>query len=167
MRDPRQRAADGAALARHLAATAAGLPVGHAAVYTSLPTEPPTDQAAALLRGLGWQLMLPILLPDKDLAWRSFDGDGGGGEISRDHGTDRIGLAGLVIVPALAIDRHGLRLGQGGGSYDRALARRSPGTLTIALVYDDELVDVVPSESHDLGVDAVITPRAGLLHLKY
>ncbi len=120
-----------------------------------------------MLRGLGWQLMLPILLPDKDLAWRSFDGDGGGGEISRDHGTDRIGLAGLVIVPALAIDRHGLRLGQGGGSYDRALARRSPGTLTIALVYDDELVDVVPSESHDLGVDAVITPRAGLLHLKY
>ncbi len=164
-RDSRQRGPDGAAFAAHLATAVAGLPVGHAAAYSALPTEPPTDEISALLLQLGWQVMLPLLLPDKDLSWQSFEGDRGAGQDTHGSGTDRIGSAGVIIVPALAIDRHGLRLGQGGGSYDRALARRHPGALTIALVYDEELVDAVPSEPHDLGVDAVITPHAGLLHL--
>lgn len=162
VRAPGERAADGAALAAHLRPVIDALDAGHVASYTALPTEPPTRDIERMLRESGWQVLLPVLLSDKDLAWQDAAEDD---EQPRLHGVDHIGLAALNIVPALAIDRHGLRLGQGGGSYDRALARRRPGALTVALVYDDELVDAVPSEPHDVGVDAVITPRAGLRHL--
>jgi 5-formyltetrahydrofolate cyclo-ligase len=65
-------------------------------------------------------------------------------------------------VPALAVDRTGNRLGRGGGSYDRAL-RRATG-LTIALLYDEDLVDVLPAEPHDVPVAAAVTPSYGLVH---
>lgn len=166
-RDPLRRAADGSALAGHLADAIAASPVGCAAAYTALPTEPPTRDLNTMLHRAGWRVMLPVLLPDKDLAWESspVDGAAGGGGGAQ-HGPDHLRFADVLIVPALAIDRRGLRLGQGGGSYDRALARRRPGAFTIALVYDEELVDAVPSEPHDLGVDAVITPHAGLRYLR-
>ncbi|MGH3743069.1 MAG: 5-formyltetrahydrofolate cyclo-ligase, partial [Micromonosporaceae bacterium] len=53
------------------------------------------------------------------------------------------------------------RLGRGGGSYDRALARLAPGTPVIALLYDDELIRQLPTQPHDRRVTAVITPSAG------
>ena len=71
----------------------------------------------------------------------------------------------LVVVPALAVDRRGVRLGKGGGSYDRALATVPPGVPVIALLYDDELRDRLPAEPHDRPVTAVITPSAGLVRL--
>lgn len=151
-RPPGQRAADGHAISKHLMALQTGMPTGHLAAYTALPTEPPTDPSLLLLRSLGWALMLPVLLADNDLAWDD-------GAL---HDVDFISCASLLVVPALAIDRRGRRLGQGGGSYDRALARRAKNSLVVALVYDDELVDEVPSEPHDLGVDAVITPQRGI-----
>jgi 5-formyltetrahydrofolate cyclo-ligase len=71
----------------------------------------------------------------------------------------------LVLVPALAVDRHtGVRLGRGGGSYDRALARTHPGTPVIALLYPGELLEGVPAQPHDARVTAVLTPD-GLLRL--
>lgn len=96
--------------------------------------------------------MLPVLLSDNDLGW----------DDGTQHDPSYISRADLIVVPALAVDRHGIRLGQGGGSYDRALGRTAPQVRTVALVYDDELVDTVPREPHDLGVDAVITPERGL-----
>jgi 5-formyltetrahydrofolate cyclo-ligase len=65
-------------------------------------------------------------------------------------------------VPALAVDGAGRRLGRGGGSYDRALARVGPLIPLIALVYDEELVGHVPSEDHDVPVRATASPRAGI-----
>jgi 5-formyltetrahydrofolate cyclo-ligase len=60
----------------------------------------------------------------------------------------------LVVVPALAVDRTGTRLGRGGGSYDRALARvRAP---SVALLYAGELVDALPAEPHDRRVSGVL-----------
>ncbi|MFB6395191.1 5-formyltetrahydrofolate cyclo-ligase, partial [Polymorphospora sp. 2-325] len=73
-------------------------------------------------------------------------------------GPAAVGAADLVVVPAVAVDRRGLRLGRGGGSYDRALARVAPATLTVALLHDGELLDAVPAEEHDRPVHAVITP---------
>jgi 5-formyltetrahydrofolate cyclo-ligase len=58
-----------------------------------------------------------------------------------------------------------MRMGRGGGSYDRALARLagiSPRPLVLALLHDGELVDAVPAEPHDQPVDGAITPRGGL-----
>jgi 5-formyltetrahydrofolate cyclo-ligase len=64
--------------------------------------------------------------------------------------------ADVVLVPALAADRAGHRLGRGGGSYDRALQRVRPGALAIAVVHAHELLDRVPAEPHDRRVSAVM-----------
>jgi 5-formyltetrahydrofolate cyclo-ligase len=76
-------------------------------------------------------------------------------------GLDAIAAADVILAPALAIDRLGHRLGQGGGCYDRALPRASGEV--IAVIADDELVEAVPTEAHDLPVAAVVTPSAGLM----
>jgi 5-formyltetrahydrofolate cyclo-ligase len=65
------------------------------------------------------------------------------------------------VVPAVAVDRQGTRLGRGGGSYDRALARVRPGVLVVAALYDGELVDRLPVQAHDRPVGAVVTPGGG------
>jgi len=57
-----------------------------------------------------------------------------------------------------------VRLGRGGGSYDRALARLGPGTLIVAALYDGEFVSALPFEDHDVPVHAVVTP-SGLTRL--
>jgi 5-formyltetrahydrofolate cyclo-ligase len=80
-------------------------------------------------------------------------------------GTAAIGTAGLVLVPALAVDRRGRRLGRGGGYYDRTLPLLSPGTPTVVPLHDDELLDELPAEPHDVPVAAVVQPRAGVVHL--
>ena len=67
-----------------------------------------------------------------------------------------------MLVPALAVDRAGNRLGRGGGSYDRALARVGPLIPLIALVYDGELLDHVPAERHDVPVRAAVSPLTGI-----
>ncbi|TWE11746.1 5-formyltetrahydrofolate cyclo-ligase [Rudaeicoccus suwonensis] len=126
------------------------------AVYESLDTEPPTEQLITGLRARQRQVIAPITLPDKDLSWRDVAGNA-------DLGVDHIAAADVIVLPALAIDAHGMRLGQGGGSYDRALARRGPHALTLAVVFDGELVAGVPAEPHDLPVDAVWTPTGGIL----
>ena len=73
--------------------------------------------------------------------------------------------AGLVIVPALAVDRWGVRLGRGRGFYDRSLTGRHPGALLLAMVRDEEFVDELPAETHDVPMTHVITPRRGVLTL--
>lgn len=70
----------------------------------------------------------------------------------------------LMLIPALAVDRAGFRLGRGGGFYDRALAdlaqippNRSDSPLRVAVVFDDELVGNLPSEPHDIKMHAAVT----------
>ena len=123
---------------------------------------------AAILPPLG--LLLPALVSDRDLDWAAYEGNLTAGatlprlwrpEGSR-LGVGAISAADIVLVPALAVDMAGTRLGRGGGSYDRALARVRPGVPVIALLYPDELVPVLPSEPYDRPVTAVLTP-AGLV----
>jgi 5-formyltetrahydrofolate cyclo-ligase len=70
--------------------------------------------------------------------------------------------ASLVIVPALAVDRRGVRLGRGRGFYDRTLAGRDPQARVVAMVRDVEFVDELPAEAHDVPMTHVITPRRGV-----
>ena len=113
------------------------------------------------------ELLLPVLRADLDLDWAAYTGPGcaGGGRAGlREPAGARLGPAGgrargLVVVPALAVDRRGLRLGRGGGSYDRALARVPAAALTVALLHDGELVEALPAEPHDRPVRAVDHPR--------
>lgn len=96
-----------------------------------------------------------MLLPDRDLAWRAWpDGE--------PLGSDAVAGCDVVLVPALAVDRAGVRLGRGGGSYDRAL-RRARGLL-VALLHEGELVDALPHEPHDVPVDVAALP-SGLVRL--
>jgi 5-formyltetrahydrofolate cyclo-ligase len=72
---------------------------------------------------------------------------------------------GTVLVPALAVDRHGVRLGRGAGYYDRSLGFRNPAARLIAVVRDDELVDELPAEPHDVVMTHALTPGCGLISL--
>ena len=115
------------------------------------------------------RLLLPVLLPDLDLDWAVFTGALAPGPRGLLEPTGpRLGVTGLttadlVLVPALAVDRSGNRMGRGGGSYDRALARLTGARpRVLALLHEGELVDAVPAEPHDRPVHGVITPRGGL-----
>lgn len=131
------------------------------AAYVSVGTEPPTTQLLARLPGA----LLPVLLADNDLDWATGPLRPAGRGLLEPTGPrlGREAIAGcdVVLVPALAVDRSGNRLGRGGGSYDRAL-RRATG-LTIAVLYDDDLVDEVPVGPHDVPVRAAVTPSYGLV----
>jgi 5-formyltetrahydrofolate cyclo-ligase len=76
-----------------------------------------------------------------------------------------IAEAGVVLVPALAVDRAGARLGRGRGFYDRTLLLRDPRARLIAVVRDEELLDEVPHEPHDVPMTHALTPGLGLVEL--
>lgn len=78
---------------------------------------------------------------------------------------DAVAQAGLVLVPALAVDRRGVRLGRGGGFYDRSLPLCAPGARLVAVVRDCEVVDELPGEPHDVLMTHALTPAGGLLAL--
>ena len=146
---------------------------GTVAAYYSIGTEPDTRGLVFALWKRGSYVLLPVLRPDGDLDWASYEGPDSlvpgprgllqPGEPPR--GVDAVARADAVLVPALAVDPAGRRLGRGGGSYDRALARVGPLVPLIALIYDDELVERVPVEGHDVPVRATASPRAGITPL--
>lgn len=65
----------------------------------------------------------------------------------------------VILVPALAFDSSGARLGQGGGWYDRALADLPPDVLTIGIAFDFQIIESVPREVHDQNIDLIITDQ--------
>jgi 5-formyltetrahydrofolate cyclo-ligase len=141
------------------------------AAYVSIGAEPGTGPLLDLLTAAGKRVILPCLLPDGDLDWAVYDPAAAVGHAleraSRGLlepagprlGVDAVATADAVLVPGLAVDASGYRLGRGGGSYDRALARVPVGTFTCILLYDDEVGVRVPVEPHDRRVTAVATPE--------
>jgi 5-formyltetrahydrofolate cyclo-ligase len=73
--------------------------------------------------------------------------------------------ASVVLVPALAVDRTGVRLGRGRGFYDRTLVSRNPHARLVAVIRDDELLDELPHEPHDVPMTHALTPGRGLVEL--
>ncbi|NEB03142.1 5-formyltetrahydrofolate cyclo-ligase [Streptomyces sp. SID13726] len=143
------------------------------AAYVSVGGEPGTLALLDALRERGVRVLLPALLPDNDLDWGSYTGEGSlarvqhGGKMALFEpsgerlGPDAVTEADAVLLPGLAVDGRGMRLGRGGGSYDRALARLERAGARPALVvllYDAEVVAHVPEEPHDRPVHAVVTP---------
>lgn len=146
---------------------------GTVAAYVSVGSEPETRGLIFALWKRGTYVLLPVLLPDGDLDWASYEGPdslvpGPRGLLQpaeRRRGVIAVTSADLVIAPALAVDLTGHRLGRGGGSYDRALARVGQAVLTVALLYDGELVSRVPAGEHDQPVRAVARPSEGISRL--
>ncbi|MEU9450499.1 5-formyltetrahydrofolate cyclo-ligase [Streptomyces sp. NPDC048277] len=143
------------------------------AAYVSVGSEPGTLTLLDALLVRGVRVLLPALLPDNDLDWGAYAGEGSlarvqhGGRMALFEpsgerlGTDAVLSADVVLLPGLAVDARGMRLGRGGGSYDRVLARLERAGARPALVvllYDTEVVERVPAEAHDRPVHAVVTP---------
>lgn len=77
-----------------------------------------------------------------------------------------VATATTILVPALAVDRTGVRLGRGAGFYDRSLTAADPQARLVAVVRDEELVDVLPGEPHDVRMTHALTPGRGLVALR-
>jgi 5-formyltetrahydrofolate cyclo-ligase len=140
---------------------------GLVACYWSMGDEPATHGLVFALWKHGATVILPVLKPDNDLDWAVYDGPdsmalGSRGlmePVDTRRGVDTIRTAALVIVPALAVDPStGVRLGRGGGSYDRALARVGPNVPTVALLHEGELIEGIPAEPHDRAVTMAALP---------
>jgi 5-formyltetrahydrofolate cyclo-ligase len=146
---------------------------GTIAAYYSVGAEPDTRGLVYALWKRGTYVLLPLLRDDGDLDWASFEGPDSlvagprgllePGEPPR--GVEAVARADVVLTPALAVDRAGNRLGRGGGSFDRALARVGPLIPVIALLYDGELIGRVPAEPHDVPVRAAVRPGSGITSL--
>jgi len=147
---------------------------GTVAAYYSIGTEPDSRSLVFALYKRGTYVLLPVLRPDGELDWASYEGPesmvpGPRGLLEPDQarrGVDTIRRADAVLVPALAVDSSGHRLGRGGGSYDRALARVGERVPVVALLYDGELIDEVPAEPHDQPVSAVALPSQGIVNVR-
>ena len=139
------------------------------ALYAATPGEPGTHLIREALRDVGVRVLLPVVESDLDLDWAVDDGRMRPSPhlpfpepAGRRLGHSAIAQAEVVLLPALAVDTLGHRLGQGGGSYDRALRRVHPASLVLALVHDEELFDAavepLPVAPHDVPVGGVVTP---------
>ena len=130
--------------------------------------EPGHGRLPAAYTQLGARVLLPVVPADEgELRWAVDTGRLAPGRygllepVGPRLGPTAIGAADVVVVPALAVGRDGSRLGRGGGYYDRALRHARPDAVLVAVVFDDELVDALPVEAHDLRVTAVVTPSGG------
>lgn len=143
--------------------------------YVPFGSEPGSIGLLDVLRDAGARVLLPVI-PDEraPLAWSEYTGtaslvpgpyrgvlEPGGPRLA----ADAIGDATLVLVPALAVDRRGARLGRGAGYYDRSLVFAADDARLVAVVRDDELVDHLPAEPHDVRMHGALTPRHGLITL--
>ncbi|MEU6734748.1 5-formyltetrahydrofolate cyclo-ligase [Streptomyces physcomitrii] len=165
--------------AAQFAARAADLPalcqVSTVAAYVSMGTEPGTGALLDWLRGRGTRVLLPVLLADNDLSWGEYTGPGSLATVRHPGrmalrepagpplGTGAVLAADTVLLPGLAVDHAGIRLGRGGGSYDRVLARLARAgadPALVVLVYEGEVVEALPHEPHDRPVHAALTPAA-------
>jgi 5-formyltetrahydrofolate cyclo-ligase len=135
------------------------------AAYVSVGREPGTGVLLDALAEAGKRVILPLLLGDNDLDWATYDGPDSLATARRGLlepvtpalGPDAVATADVVLVPGLAVGADGVRLGRGGGSYDRALGRVPVGTFTCVLLNDDEVLDRVPAAPHDRPVSAAAT----------
>ena len=157
------------AIASHLLA-AAFARTDTIALYLSMESEPGTAPLIAGLLARGTRVLVPVVRPEHQLAWVAYD------PAARTHesplgitepdaeplGPGALDEAGLIIVPALAVDHRGTRLGRGAGYYDRALAHVSAPVC--AVVFSDELIESIPAEIHDRAVDLVAT-EAGIFRV--
>ncbi|WKD58034.1 putative 5-formyltetrahydrofolate cyclo-ligase [Corynebacterium capitovis DSM 44611] len=149
LRDSPERKAElDSQITRHALALVRELNARTVAAYDPFPTEPAGRGFPAALAAEVPTLLLPVTLPHGLMAWKDYEG-------SEQLPPGILASCDVVLVPAAAVDKSGLRLGKGGGYYDRALAGLS--VPTAAVVYHDEYVHTVPHDPHDVAVSAIIT----------
>ncbi|MGH1561839.1 5-formyltetrahydrofolate cyclo-ligase [Mumia sp. DW29H23] len=153
------------ALARRASAVVRDHGARVVAAYLSVGREPPTWALLDALLADGVEVVVPRALPRRRLSWVPYAGRDalvlGRFQIPEPTGgadDTALARADLVVVPALAVDATGFRLGRGGGYYDTAL-ESCDRPVRVALVYDHEVVADVHPEAHDQRVDVAVTPQ--------
>lgn len=168
-----EHAVRAAALGAGAVSLAAGVN-GPVCAYLPIGSEPGSSALVEALREAGHEVLLPVVPPTPSpLDWARFNGIDtlGPGPLGlREPTGPRLGpasvvRAGLVLIPALAADRDGRRLGRGGGFYDRTLPLAATGTPLVVVLNDEELVTRLPVEPHDRCVTAALLPGAGVTRL--
>ncbi len=159
------RAADAAALTQNLVDLVSGLGARSLSAYLSTPDEPGTRDFLHWAAEQGIRVLIPVSRTDGLLDWAPYDGDA--------EDTDALGMptpttellgpiaineVDLILVPAAAVDRTGMRMGWGMGYFDKTLGSMEACPPVYAVIFDDELVDSVPRERHDMPVTGVVTP---------
>ncbi|GAA1321006.1 5-formyltetrahydrofolate cyclo-ligase [Pseudonocardia xinjiangensis] len=162
-----------AARAVALAEAAVGLAAitgGPVCAYLPVGLEPGSPELVAALHEAGHEVLLPVVpAAAGPLDWARYDGAesiaagplGLREPIGPRRGVVAIAAARLVLVPALAADRSGRRLGRGGGYYDRTLPLATAGVPLVVVLNDEELVAELPAEPHDRLVTAALLADAG------
>jgi 5-formyltetrahydrofolate cyclo-ligase len=145
--------------------------------YVPIGSEPGSAELVDSLVHRGVRVLLPVVRHDEaglrvPLLWGEYRP---GGLVQARFGlrepaepwlpAEAIAAATVVLVPALAVDRTGVRLGRGAGFYDRSLPLAAPTAQLVAVVRDDELVDRLPAEPHDVRMTHALTPNGGLVAL--
>jgi 5-formyltetrahydrofolate cyclo-ligase len=154
-------------LTAHLRDLVTALDARSIAAYLPANEEPNIRPFLNWAQEQGIRILFPISRDDGLLDWTVGDGE-----------TEQEGLFGmpeavgellspiaindvdLIIVPAASVDRTGMRMGWGRGYFDRTLGSMEKCPPVYAVIFDRELVDSVPTEVHDRGVDGVVTPSA-------
>jgi 5-formyltetrahydrofolate cyclo-ligase len=139
--------------------------------YVPVGTEPGSRQMLDDLRSAGVQVLLPVVTGTQPLDWATYDGSLRPGShrllepTGPRLGRAAVGSASLMLVPALAVDSTGVRLGRGAGHYDRSLTFATAGTAFIGVVRDQEFLPHLPFDPHDIRMTAALTPTRGLIEV--
>ena len=172
-RDPEVRARH-AALLTEAALGLAGRLDGPVCAHLPVGVEPWSPAGVDALRDAGHEVLLPVVADrGGPLDWARYEGPDGlvAGPFGLREpagtrlGRDAVRRAGLVLLPALAADRSGVRLGQGGGFYDRTLPLVDASVPVVVVLDEGELVDALPAEPHDRRVTAALLPETGVTML--
>ena len=172
-RDPEVRARH-AALLTEAALGLAGRIDGPVCAHLPIGVEPWSPAGVEALRSAGHEVLLPVVADrEGPLDWARYEGPdallpgllGLREPAGTRLGPDAVRRAGLVLLPALAADRSGVRLGQGGGFYDRTLPLVDASVPLVVVLDEGELVDALPAEPHDRRVTAALLPESGVTML--
>jgi 5-formyltetrahydrofolate cyclo-ligase len=159
----RERAAAG--LTDQLRALVTERRIGSLSCYLSSTTEPDTRPFLSWALDHGILVLLPVSRDDGLLDWAVYDGES---EAPGIHGLPEavgellgpiaVGTVDLMLIPAAAVDLHGMRMGWGRGYFDRILGSMEKCPPVYAVVFDTEVLESVPRERHDEPVDGAVTP---------
>lgn len=169
--DGAQRAMESSALCHVLGELAAEHQV--VAAYVPVGREPGSFRMLDAMAAAGSTVLLPSAHEPGPLRWARYAGreslvTAPFGLLEPSGPTldpDAVSACSLVLIPALAVDRRGTRLGRGAGFYDRTLDLCRPDAMLVAVVRESEVVDRLPAEPHDRRVTHALTPGSGLVRL--
>ena len=135
-------------------------------LYLAVGQEPDMDELMRLAHQMGKNIAVPQILPGagqmEPVRWlpamKLETGRYGIRQIpaGQREAVDAAALD-LVVVPCVALDRRGVRLGMGGGYYDRFLPRLSPDAVAVGVCWHQQFLSELPAEPHDRRLQYVLT----------